>query len=124
MWTTQLCILREAVLAGHLVVEVGPGQVGDVGGACLGGPRDPVPGVVVPGQGDALRVVELPPQPWLVSPQGGQEYLVQLGGGGGDWWISDDDLTWSSIAPVVTLEEEEDEEEEEWEVKECDEDAE
>jgi len=68
--------LREAVLAGHLVAEVGPGQVGDVGGACLGGPSDPVPGPVLPCQGDTLWVVELPPQPWLVSPQGGQEHLV------------------------------------------------
>merc|ERR1719233_378890 len=67
--------LREAVLAGDLVTEVRPGQEGDVGGPCLGGPRDPVPGVVVPHQGDVLGVVELPPQPRLVSPQGCEEYL-------------------------------------------------
>jgi len=46
-----------------------------VRGPCLGGPRDPVPGVVVPRQGDVLGVVELPPQPGLVSPQGKQEDL-------------------------------------------------
>jgi len=67
--------LRESVLAGDLVTEVRPGQVGDVRGPCLGGPRDPVSGVVVPRQGDVLGVVELPPQPGLVSPQGKQEDL-------------------------------------------------
>merc|ERR1719474_634255 len=67
--------LRESVLAGDLVTEVRPGQVGDVRGPCLGGPRPPVPGVVVPRQGDMLGVVELPPQPGFVSPQGKQEDL-------------------------------------------------
>jgi len=47
-------------------------------GACLGGPCDPVPGVVVPRQSDVLGVVELPPEPWLVSLQGCQQQLGQL----------------------------------------------